>query len=403
MATAVRSQLARLAEGARSPQGMAGFYFLYYAGAGAYAPFLVLYLRGQGLNGAAIGLLTAVTPLVGVVAQPLWGRHADRRGTPTALVRLLTALAAVVALALPLLHGAPLLAVGLAALAAFTTPLVGLADSITLRRLGANAGAYPRVRAWGSAGFAAVTVAAGAVYGGRALWRIFPALAVGLGLTVASLPRTEVPAADGAPARPRDPVEPRPWSALLGNGRYVAVVVTTFILQMAVAAHGTFFSLYLVRLHMPARFLGLPYALAAVVEVPMFALLPLITRRIGVRSVVQISLLAYALRYFLFSSLTVAWPVLVVQLMQTFTFTFFVGGMVVLAASLVPDGMKATGQTLFMGIGFSLAAIIGNIGGGIVVSALGVFWMYRLASLAALVAAVTFGAAMQPWRRAATE
>jgi PPP family 3-phenylpropionic acid transporter len=300
---------------------------------------------------------------------------------------------------LPWLHPAWLLAAGLAVYAAFSSPLIGLADSATLQLLGGQRERYPRVRAWGSAAFALTSVVGGAVYRGAALWRIFPALGLGLILGALALPRGEPSLPGAVPGKVLPPREGREaFRQLLALRPYVATVGTTFLLQLAVAAHGTFFPMFLVRLNMPRPDLGIPYATAALLEVPMFSLMPRITRWLGLRWTVLISLLAYALRFFLFSILTVAWPVVLVQAMQGITFTFFLGGMVVLAGSLVPPGLKATGQTLFMGVGFSLAAILGNVAGGAVVAALGVFWLYRLASVTALAAAAGFAFTLRPWR-----
>src|SRR6185503_6778036 len=48
------------------------FYVVQFAGVAFLAPFLVLYYQSLGFNGTEIGLLTGITPLITLVAAPLW-------------------------------------------------------------------------------------------------------------------------------------------------------------------------------------------------------------------------------------------------------------------------------------------------------------------------------------------
>jgi MFS family permease len=51
------------------------YWFLYFTGLGIFYPFYSLYLRDNaGLSGTQVGIVMATLPLVGMVAQPLWGR-----------------------------------------------------------------------------------------------------------------------------------------------------------------------------------------------------------------------------------------------------------------------------------------------------------------------------------------
>ncbi len=386
---------------------MALFYLVFYAGGGMYFPYLVLYLTQHGASPAAVGVISALGPAVGLIAQPLWGNLADRRQMPMGLLRRLLVVSAVFLALVPLLPVPLGAAVGLVAYAVFSSPVVALADSSTLRflaegtsSLGPNA--YPRVRAYGSLSFALTAIASSVVFADRGLGRAFVAMAIALvaaGLFV--LPRREPGAtslrgvAAGREGRVGTVVALR---RLVLLPSYAVVVVSAFLLQVANAAHSTFFPVYLLAVHMPGAFVGTPWAAAALVEVPMFALMPTIARRVGTERLVLASLVLYALRFFLFSLIHIAWPVLLVQLMQGVTFTFFTGGMVILIGAMLPVGLKAVGQTVFMAVGFSLAAIVGNVGGAVAVADLGVFGMYRLAALVSLGSAVVFAIGFRSWR-----
>ena len=67
------------------------FWFTYMASLGIYFPYFSLYLReNAGLSGTQLGLVLAVPPLIGMVAQPFWGQVADRTGARTRVLAFLS-------------------------------------------------------------------------------------------------------------------------------------------------------------------------------------------------------------------------------------------------------------------------------------------------------------------------
>ncbi|XP_035712169.1 major facilitator superfamily domain-containing protein 6 isoform X1 [Folsomia candida] len=56
-----------------------GFYFLFYAALGSLFPFLSVYFKQLGLNGAQAGVLIGIRPLIEYIAAPLWVSLAERR------------------------------------------------------------------------------------------------------------------------------------------------------------------------------------------------------------------------------------------------------------------------------------------------------------------------------------
>ncbi|HMA81246.1 MAG TPA: MFS transporter, partial [Candidatus Binatia bacterium] len=67
------------------------FWFVYFGSLGIFYPYFSLYLReNAGLSGTEVGLVLAISPLVGMFAQPLWGQLADRTGARSRTLAFLT-------------------------------------------------------------------------------------------------------------------------------------------------------------------------------------------------------------------------------------------------------------------------------------------------------------------------
>ncbi len=67
------------------------FWFTYFGSLGVFYPYFTLYLReNAGLTGTQVGMVLAISPLIGMFAQPLWGQVADRTGARTRVLAFLT-------------------------------------------------------------------------------------------------------------------------------------------------------------------------------------------------------------------------------------------------------------------------------------------------------------------------
>src|SRR3954451_6265934 len=134
------------------------FWFAYFGSLGIFFPYFSLYLReNAGLTGTQSGIVLAITPLVGMVAQPFWGQVADRTGARDRILVFLTAATGVGYLAMWLAEGFRAIALATAAMALVGTALFPILISVSLAIL-RNAGshAFGYVRVWGTLGLFAL-------------------------------------------------------------------------------------------------------------------------------------------------------------------------------------------------------------------------------------------------------
>jgi PPP family 3-phenylpropionic acid transporter len=211
----------------------AGYYGAVFLALGVYLPFWPVWLAGRGLGAAEIGLLLALTSWVKVLSVPPVARLADRTGRPKGVIVLLAAasLASFAAFFLAERFWA-ILAVQLLTALAFHG-LIPLAESHTMRAVGAAEIDYGRVRLWGSIAFILGALGAGELLArhdpGLLLWLILAALAATLAAAL-GLPERREPKPE-AGARPR-------LRALLGDRRFLLFLAGAALLQ---ASHAVYY------------------------------------------------------------------------------------------------------------------------------------------------------------------
>jgi PPP family 3-phenylpropionic acid transporter len=361
-------------------------YALFFGAVGAYFPYITVFYGGLGQGLEFVGILSALSATVGMVAAPVWGGIADRLRD----VRL------------PLLAGGLLAAASAAwlatarepisaalAVAAFAAAFAGIGpmlDSRTVELLGADRDRFGRARAWGSAGFIVVAIGTGWVVGGYGPSSIFAIYAPGLaaaGIAAYVLLR-------GGTRRARIATGAAWGTALVDvfRSRTLSLFFAADVLMWtAVSAVLTFVSIHMLDLGGDGSMVGLVWAIGAIVEVPLMLLFARFARRIPAGRLVVIGALAYAIRAFGWS--IVSSPALLV-LFGSFGgigFAFAYVGTVMYVARVVPGSIQATAQGLFSGTTFMLGSIAGAIVGGQLSTMLGIQGMFAVGGVLALVAA----------------
>ena len=263
------------AEGETRPDSglarLGAWYFAYFAAAGIFLPYFSAYLLGRGLDARAIGVLFAALTVTKLVTPWLWGYAADRTGSRKRVV----CVASVGALAaFSIVAVAPgfwsLLAI-LAVFGFFWQGALPQFEALTLSRLGERASRYVHVRLWGSVGYVAAVMGAGAVLEGVSVSNVPYFVLAGLFLLVVTA--VAIPA-DREPGRPR--------AAELGDrtdhsgraavpGWLVAFFAASLAMQASHGAFYTFFTPFLIDHGYRPTSIGGFWALGVVCEIVLFA------------------------------------------------------------------------------------------------------------------------------------
>ena len=136
------------------------FWFTYFGSLGIFYPYFSLYLReNAGLSGTELGIVLAISPLVGMIAQPFWGQVADRTGARSGILAWLTLGTAFSYLMLGSVEGFwPIVGamIGVALVGTAVFPIMISVSLAILRDAGPHA--FGRVRVWGTVGFFALVL-----------------------------------------------------------------------------------------------------------------------------------------------------------------------------------------------------------------------------------------------------
>ncbi|HSQ01314.1 MAG TPA: MFS transporter [Candidatus Dormibacteraeota bacterium] len=365
------------------------YWFLYFAGLGIFFPFYSLYLReNAGLSGTEVGIVMATVPLVGMVAQPLWGQLADRSGARSAILALLTVATALAYAALARLHGFGPLVLGTAALAAASTAVLPVSMSVTFAALrGHGPHAFGLVRVWGTIGYLlAVALFPWAVHhlatptsgANQPMAAMFPATAA---CTLAAagvwpwLPRR------GASVLRAGRGE---WRVLLRSHPLRRLLVFNLLGYLFLQGPTALFPLFVRDRGGDLTTVGQMWVVMLLLEIPLVALSGAGLRRVGARGLLGVGVLAGGVRWLvcaLSHDLAVLYPI---QLLHGVVVAGLLLGGPLYLEMIVPERLRSTGQGLLATIGVGLGGILSNAACGWLIDHIGIDATYAIGGVGGL-------------------
>ena len=350
---------------------------------GTLLPFIPLVLAQRGMSAAAIGLVLAASAAASFVVGLICAYLADRSFSAERMVVFAAAGAAVAALFLGL-PGMVTIGLVIVALSLVRAPFM-LLDPIALKRLRqARRTDYARIRLRTSAGWAASSVASGALlqgYGLRLIPFVYAPLAATFGTWVWRSIKP-VPGETISPSAPQVRVRKIPMT-------FIGFLGACFLLGASLAATQNFLTLQINVLGGGALLIGAAAAFQAVTEIPTMASIGELLRRFGSRWLFVAGCVIYLAIYIAWALVSDAMTAALLKLVGGVAFALTFVSAVMIANDLVPSRLRATGQTLMKSVLFGVAPILGAIGGGFVYGAFGSRAMFLASSVLVTAAAVT--------------
>ena len=352
-------------------------YFFLFGVTATFIPYLPLFLKARGFEASQVGLLLGFFEAAGVCGPLLLGSLADRLGRRRSFL-----MAATAGFALALI---PLSTISLFWLALPFVMLVGfiqktaipLADALATSELPDPARQYGWIRAIGSLGWVVTLIGIRLLHlvdeSSASSMLFYILLFAGLGLlTTIPLPDHHRPAPRGKLAVPRGDSFDRIfwlWMAVLFMGR------------LGLAAHYTFFTLYLkdvFHLQNAAWF----NAIGSAAEIPVIFFAGWIVRRFSLTTMMIAAMLAISVRLLVYAAADSVLQLALIQVLHALAFGLFHVASIEFIRRKVDKSLSGTAMAIYVSLGYGLPALVGSAVGGYIVQYNGYHSMFLLYSLA---------------------
>jgi len=360
------------------------YYFLFYGAFSVLLPFLAIFYKAQGLTGAQIGLLAAISPIISFFGAPLWTGAADASHRHK-LVTMLSILGVVgICFIIPGIASFGGLLLMISLFAFFGAPTASLVDSAVLTMLGDRKERFGRIRLWGTIGYGVIAPFAGNLIGRLGLkWAFwgYAILMLGGFLIVTQIPFRQSRSNGSFRGGMRVLFANRPWMLFL---------VMVFIAGIGNATINNYLFVYMQSLGASNTLMGFALTVSTLSEIPAMFFSDRLLRRFGARGILIIAMTTIGLRLICYSLTTQPWVVLVIQLCHGLTFAAIYTAGVHFADQVAPPGMKATTQGMFSGTLMGFGSAAGGLLGGILLDRFSPGGMYGIIGTLVLIGMVAF-------------
>ncbi|MDQ0089525.1 MFS family permease [Paenibacillus anaericanus] len=352
---------------------LASYYFLFYLAMSVLMPYTSLYFSERGYSSTTVGLILSLWALVSIVAQPIMGMINDRINNPRKILMICAIAAPVLGMGFQFVDGMVGIIVLSVFFAWFQSSAGPIGDSMAVEIASKKGYSFGSIRLWGALSYAIGTFATGIIYnkfGYNNIFIYYLIICTTVCIVIMFFPGAKV-------TRSKISIYGQ-MGAVIRNKPFMIFVVTSMLMMMSASINMNFLPLYFKEMGFNKSWIGSAFAIAALIEVPMFWVATKLSRKIGRYQLLCVAAAIYGVQYFamfIFSNVTLT---LVVQLLNGIAYAFVAGTAVEVVQSYATKGTNATLQTIYAAVTAGLGGIIGNTLGGIIIDRMGGQFLYLI-------------------------
>jgi predicted MFS family arabinose efflux permease len=335
------------------------FSLVMFSGFAFFAPYLVPFYQGLGFDGAQIGILSGLSPLINMAGAPYWTGLADATRKHRAILAGCMTAGAAAMLVFPLLRAFLPILVLTIIFAVFFSPIAAFSDSATMHMLGERKDLYGRVRVGGTIGFGAASPVAGYVAGNFGLQAAFW---TGAALfLIGSLISLRLSYSQREPQAGQQGFN---YGVFLRNPKWLVFLLIAFIGGLTLPTSISYFFPYMAALGMEEDAMGFALTIGTLAEAPILFFGNRLIKRFKPYPLLLFAMMMTAARLIWFGLIANPLMVFVIQLTNGLAFPAMWLAGVSYAEEHAPAGLKSTAQGLFAAMVFGFGNAVGGLLGG---------------------------------------
>lgn len=359
-------------------------YFFVFLSFGSLSPLLNLYFSRIGFSGTQIGIIASGELLLSVFMQPVWGMISDRYKKRKRVFMFSSFACSFIILGNLFFKDFYAVFFIMIILSLFQCSLVPILDSSVMLELRGRGEQYGTFRLFGSLGYAVAAAAIGFLADRTMIDIIFISYAFCILLTGFISFKMPERYGDGGVVEFSHP------TVLLKNKTFLIFLLVAFMSQASMVVSENFLGVYIDYLHGSGGIIGLAWMLAALSEIPVFYFTSNLIRRLGLRTVLIISLILVFFRVLLYGLSTTPLMVLVVHGISGLDYATFSAAAINFVSRHTPDSMKTTGQTIYTMVSSGIGGMVGNLIGGVIIDIYGLRSMFTFFSMVIFASLIIF-------------
>ena len=367
----------------------------------SFANYQTVYLQNNGMTSSDIGILNAVSSIVGIFAAAIWGIIADKINSikKTFIVDLI--LSSIFFAAMPFLpahasYAATMFIIYCAAATFVKNPIGTLLDNLTVRNCVAQRLNYGPLRAFGSFTFTIGSILCTMMLSRVSVKWTFWITALLMIPPIVCLCFANDPKVAKVPKAKGDKGDIK---ALFGNYYYITFLIFIAVFYVPLSTEGAFITYLMAEKGIPNTNYGLFLAVRALMEVPLLFFIGKIREKVKLKYIVMAACILMGAECLLqgFFADNFA-KILLFACCFGLGNGLFIGSAAMYVYKLAPESLKASAQSFYSAVA-SAASIIGHLVGGFAYEILGGATFYVVIGII-IIASVGFFALTHLWGKA---
>lgn len=358
------------------------FYWVIYGAMACYYPFLTVYFTDRGLSYTQIGVAFALNSLIGVITQPIWGYITDKYLNKKKTLIILMISCSLIILLFVIAKSFAFIIFSIIFVISFQSAICSVADAYSYEIVEHNKNIqYGRIRMMGSFGYAVLALIVGILIKNTNINITFYTYIV---LMIISL--IVIKSINYTDNGKSNKVNIAELFGLLKYKKFLIFIFSVLVFSMSQGANGSYLPILIQKTGGDVSKVGLVWFIVAICELPVFYFGNRFLRKYGTINLYLFSALTYTLRFLLDSFCPDYRYVLILQSMQSITYTFYLISSLQYVNEIVPVRLRTSGITLYSAVGVGLGNFFGNIGGGVLLERISIFSLYKIMSFICIIA-----------------